>query len=417
MLVGQKRIHRAWLVFAGVCLFNMLGYGLIVNCFGAFLLPTSQGLGISVTEVSLTHSVRTICGTLGSLAAGQLVQRIDLKKYLAGICVALGAAALLTSLSTQLWQLLLCAALMGLSIGMGVYTLVPLVIPQWFRQPAGYIGFATACGGMGGILFAPILTWLMGGYGWKAGYYLMMAVALLIMLPVAVLLIRYSPGSVGLLPYDNGRPGKEDAAAGQDPSAGATLGQALRSPAFYLIILFFVAVALVSGVYTHMPNMLRERGFADQQTGYLYSFYQLGAAGAQFLVGLLCIRLNIRRTIHLFMGLILVGIVGIGFLDTGFALTALLVLLVGSGRAVGVVAGPILVRGTFGPRHYNTIFSGVYTSYLAAVAVSTTLYGLIYDASGSYHVAYGVIIACCLVTMLSAQLAAWKGARGRWARG
>lgn len=399
----HRKVHRAWLVFAGVCIFNLIGYGLIVNCFGTFLVPTSQGLGISITEVSITHSVRTICGTVGSLLAGQLMQRIDLKKYLAGICIAIAAAAFLTSCSTQLWQLLLSAALLGLSVGMGIYTLVPLVIPQWFKQPEGYIGFATACGGIGGILFAPLLTWLMGTQGWKMGYYLMVAVALLIMLPIAILLIRYSPRSLGLQPYDNGKRREKKPANSLDENDGATLQKAVRSPSFYLIILFFVSVALVSGVYTHMPNMLREEGFSDIQAGYLYSFYQMGAAGAQFLVGLLSIKLNIKRTIHLFMGLILVGVVGIGFINPGLTFTALFVLLVGSGRAVGVVAGPILVRNTFGQKHYNTIFSGLYTSYLGAVAVSTTLYGLIYDTGHSYHYAYFVIIGCCAITMLSTQ--------------
>lgn len=402
-MVRKKKTHKAWFVFAGICIFNLIGYGFIVNCFGIFLLPTSLGLRISVAEVSLTHSVRTICGTLGSLVTGYLIHRIDLKKYLACICISIAVAALLISRSTQLWQLLLWSAFLGLLVGMGIYTLVPLVIPQWFRQPERYIGVATTCSGIGGLLFVPILTWLMGKYGWKAGYYLMVAVAILVMFPIALFLVRYSPRSVGLQPYENGKIKKTTAKIKKDAYVGVSLRQAIRTPAFYLIILFFVSAALISGVYTHMPNMLREKGFTGIQTSYLYLFYQVGTVVAQFLVGMLSAQLNIKRTIYLFMGLILTGIIGIGFLDTGFAVASLLAFLVGLGRAVGVVAGPILVRSTFGLKHYNTIFSGLYTSYLVTVAISTTLYGLIFDFSNSYRIAYFVIMACCVVAIFSVQ--------------
>ena len=62
-MVRKKKIHKAWFVFAFASSIP-IGYGFIVNCFGIFLLPTSLGLRISAAEVSLTHPVRTICGTL-----------------------------------------------------------------------------------------------------------------------------------------------------------------------------------------------------------------------------------------------------------------------------------------------------------------------------------------------------------------
>lgn len=407
----QERRHPAWRVFVGVCAFNFLAYGLIINGYGAFLLPTSQGTGLSVTAISLTHSVRTICGTFGSLLAGRVIDRFPLKAYLAVVCVVIAGASFFTALSSQLWQLLLSAGLLGWACGMGVYTLVPLVVPQWFTRPEGLMGIATACGGIGGIVFAPVLTGLMESLGWQSGYFTIVGVALLLMLPIAAGLLRYSPSELGLSPCNNekksfggkasGRRGESAVNPALDSEmAGAslTMGEAVRTPSFYLIAVVFMAVAFISGMYTHFPSMLREEGLSAAATGAMYSFYQVGVASGQLLIGMLSLKLNIKRTMYLFMAMVAAGLLGVVFLSSGpFLLLAFFAILTGSGRAVGVVAGPILVRSAYGQAHYNRIFSTLYTAYLATVAVSTTLYGLIYDQAHSYRNAYVLILLCCAV--------------------
>lgn len=196
----QASRRRATAVFLGVCLFNFAGYGLIINCFGLFLSPVSVAQNISITEISLTHTVRTLCGMAGTVLAGRLMPRYDLRKYLALVCLGLAGAAVLTARSTVFWHFMLSAALLGFAAGLGIYTLVPLVISEWFTAPGGYIGLATACGGLGGIVFSPVLARVIQCRGWQAGYLLIAAVALLVMLPAGVFLIRFRPGELGLEP-------------------------------------------------------------------------------------------------------------------------------------------------------------------------------------------------------------------------
>ena len=118
----QASRRRATAVFLGVCLFNFAGYGLIINCFGLFLSPVSVAQNISITEISLTHTVRTLCGMAGTVLAGRLMPRYDLRKYLALVCLGLAGAAVLTARSTVFWHFMLSAALLGFAAGLGIYT-------------------------------------------------------------------------------------------------------------------------------------------------------------------------------------------------------------------------------------------------------------------------------------------------------
>ena len=185
-------------------------------------------------------------------------------------------------------------------------------------------------------------------------------------------------------------------------------------PVFYLIICLFVAAALVSGAYTHVPAMLRFKGYGDLAVGGLNACYQLGAALSQFLLGALSVRWGIRRTMELFLSIIAAGLLLTG--SDSAVLTGLFVLMLGGGRALGVVEGPILVQEAFGRRYYNTIFPNIYTAYLAACALTTTLYGIIFDSTGSYTVVFLFILACVSLAAVSALGALFCIRRSPWRR-
>ena len=105
---------------------------------------------------------------------------------------------------------------------------------------------------------------------------------------------------------------------------------------------------------------------------------------------------------ELFLTIIGVGAVGLLLTGSGSViLTGVFALMLGGGRALGVVEGPILVREAFGHRCYNTIFSNLYTAYLTACALTTTIYGLIYDSTGSYTVVFLFILVCIVLAALT----------------
>lgn len=55
--------------------------------------------------------------------------------------------------------------------------------------------------GVGGTIFSPIVTMLLGKYGWRHTYQIMALIVLVIALPAAFFILRKRPEDMGLKPY------------------------------------------------------------------------------------------------------------------------------------------------------------------------------------------------------------------------
>lgn len=68
--VKPTRPHRAWLVFAGICLYYFVAFGLIYSGFGLFLSSMSEDLGIPYVQLSATATVRVLAGMVTTAVIG-----------------------------------------------------------------------------------------------------------------------------------------------------------------------------------------------------------------------------------------------------------------------------------------------------------------------------------------------------------
>ena len=192
---------------------------------------------------------------------------------------------------TQLWQLLLWSAFLGL----------------WWAW-ALHLSTAGDSRGLGSLKdildlrpvaesvasVVPILTWLMGKHGWKAGYHLM-AVAILVMFPIALFLFILLGAC--LQPYENGKLKttakiKKDAYVAYHLSSYSQFG-------IYLIILFCFGSPFRECIPICLICFLEKGSLAYKPVISIYSTEV--AVVVQFLAGMLSAQLNIKRTIYLFM--------------------------------------------------------------------------------------------------------------------
>ncbi len=54
--------------------------------------------------------------------------------------------------------------------------------------------------GVGGTIFSPVITWLLGAYGWRSTYRIMALIILVLALPAALFILRKRPEDMGLYP-------------------------------------------------------------------------------------------------------------------------------------------------------------------------------------------------------------------------
>ena len=145
---------------------------------------------------------------------------------------------------------------------------------------------------MAGLVAMPLIAQLaMRGHGWRGGW-LAIGVAVLAVgfVPVWLLMVR-RPEDLGLLP-DTPRPPPAPRSRATAPAAhlepSFSRRQAVRTPAFWLLLLYTVLVYPVqAGVSLHQAANLIERGIAPTIAATIVSLFSLMSAVASAACGLM----------------------------------------------------------------------------------------------------------------------------------
>jgi len=311
--------------------------------------------------------------------------------------------------------------LVGGGANMMTYTVHSQFLPNWFVARRGLaISIAFAGAGIGAIVLLPWLQSIILDQGWRASCW---AIALLVLFAVAPLnpLVHKRPEDIGLLPDGasaaSGEAGPTKPSNVVDPAWVAiewTLARALRTARFWWIAVgYFCALVAWYGVQVHQTKYLTEIGY-----GPLVAAWALGAVSVigipgQIILGGLSDRIG-REWIWT---------AGCAGFAVCYALlmamehapsTALLYAMVFAqgffGYALASVMGAIVAEIFEGP-HFGSIFGTITVALIGGGAAGPWLAGFIHDATGSYRLAFGLIIGCCIVSAAAIWLAAPRKVR------
>jgi predicted MFS family arabinose efflux permease len=116
-------------------------------------------------------------------------------------------------------------------------------VTGWFDTHRSLaVSLVSAGMGMAPLTMSPVVAWLVSAYDWRTTMQIVAVIVAVIMIPVA-LLVRRPPALAG---------GHAAASAGGGPSSEMSLGQALKSPQFIILLLTnFFCCATHSGPIIH----------------------------------------------------------------------------------------------------------------------------------------------------------------------
>jgi MFS family permease len=80
------------------------------------------------------------------------------------------------------------------------------------------------------------------------------------------------------------------------------------------------------------------------------------------------------------------------------------------GYALTSVMGPIVAEIFEGP-HYGSIFGTITVALIGGGAAGPWITGIIHDATGSYRLAFLLVIACCIISVAAIWIAAPRNVR------
>jgi len=322
--------------------------------------------------------------------------------------LTMGAGLILASLVTEPWQLYLTlGALVGGGVNCLAYTGQSIYLTNWFVRRRGLaLSIAFSGVGIGSITILPWLGWLIGTSGWRSAC-VSLGILLLALLGPLNLPLKQRPEDMGLHPdgLSSDHASTDHAASIVDHAWAAvdwTLGRALRTRRFWWLAAgYFCGLFSWYAVQVHQTKYLIEIGFAPGEAALALGLVSLVAVPGQIALG----REWVWMIGNLGFVVCYLCLIGLRSAPTPMLLYAMILAQGTLGYGLTSVMGPIPAE-IFAGRHYGSIFGTVMVAAILGGAAGPWITGVIYDAIGTYSIAFWIAAGCNLISILAIWLAA-----------
>ncbi|MBA1204273.1 MFS transporter [Pseudomonas capeferrum] len=378
LAIDLTEFRQGWRVL----ILALLGIGTSVGVaplysFGTLVLPLQEAFGWSREQIQPAIAFLFAFSIIAVQISGWMIRRYGLRPVAICSLVTLSVGFLLLTLMTgAIWQLYAGYALLAFA-GMGttVVTWTQLV-NLWFERNRGLALAIILCGtGLAALVLPPSISWLISMTDWRAGFWVLAALPLLITLPLSVLWMRSDSPIT-----------QAAAAPGEAPRLpGMSLRQAALAPRFWLCNLALVlSVTSMIGMVTSTVPMLRDKGLSATDAALAFSVYGISLILGRVVVGYLVDRIWAPGVAFVVLSLPALGCLIFAATDTHMTSLMLASVLVGLGSGAEMDIAAFLMARYFGMRDYSRIFS-LHMGFIGLGATAAPLYfAYLYAQTGSY---------------------------------
>jgi MFS family permease len=403
---AKKKGFYGWAVVAGAGLRLFSQTGTLTYSLSVFLPTICEHFNWTRAAVSGAVSLRgMLMGILGPLA-GIMIGKFGARKML--ICTiitgAIGIAAMYTI--NEIWQVyLFYGVIVGAALGLGGTLGITTLVNNWFiRKRTIAMAIALIGGGLSGMVFPLIIVWLISKVDWRPTFPILGAIALLLGAVISGLIIRNKPEDMDQVPDGTtaeAEKGKEESTAPplkvyQTPVDWETK-QAMRQPTTWIIIFSSMASGFATAVLqTHQVAYLQDIGFSEVASASALGLITGLAIIGHLIVGALSSRMEVR---HMAILCSVIRVVAVIILMN--AATLPMVYLYSSllGIAMGgtIVIRPSFIGAYYGRTNFAQISGWMMPFNLVSMALGPILAGFIYDTTGTYQIAFIIMLVLTVV--------------------
>ena len=402
------RFYYGWYVLFGMVVAMIVAEGLTLGSLSAYTEPLEQRFGWSRAEVSMGFSVTV--GTIGLFAPiiGRLIDVVGPRRLMLIGAPLCAVAFALLAFMTQLWQWYVYLGVSSLALGMVAYMPAQALAVRWFdRRRAIALSIIGASVWMGQLIMLPLVQLIITRLGW-ADAFLYSAMLIVGAYIVAFIFVR-----------DHPREGESDAPATTLATAapaqpvvlsGLTIGQAIRTPLFWTLVLgLMLLYFVVFGWLSQGVPYYRSVGFSDTWSAQIVSLTAGGAVIWLLTAGTQIERFRRPERVASICALFVCGSLIVLYLTGGSipGVSIAVVLYV-----VGFAAAPpleaLMLSRAFGLKNFATIMGTAFMFQTIAIVFSPIIAGSLYDRNGNYDlvlVIYAICVAAsCLVFLVASRL-------------
>jgi len=387
----EPHLNR-WMVLTSSVLINLcIGSG---YAWSVFQKPLIERFGWTTADASLAFTLSFGVVPLAMMIAGKIQDRIGPRLVILVGGALFGGGIVAAGCIQSLWGLY---ASYGITAGFGMGTVYACTVAntvKLFPDRRGLAsGLAAAGFGSGAVVFAPLATWLIGGWGVLAAFKIL-GVGYLVAIPALAILIQTAPP--GFAPAGWVPPVRTERGAA---SVDKNWKQVLCDPQFYLLwCIYALGTAPGLMVIAHASPFGQEAIKISPRTASVaVSILALANTSGRIFWGWVSDKIGRLRTVivmFVLAGLVMAALPAVAGLATLIA--ALVVVGLCFGGFMGIF--PSITADAFGPKNLGMNYGVMFTAFGLAAFVGPWLAATIKEHNqGDYTQAFTIAAALALV--------------------
>jgi MFS family permease len=373
-----------------------------------FVYPVSQDLGWSRALIAGAASLGGLAASVASPAVGWLSDRY-------GVRLVLTSGVLILGLSTisLAWATVPIAFYLAYGAGRVIFSSsiqigASVIVAHWFvRQRGRATGILFLFQSAGMVLFPLIASLVIQYRGWQEAWILLGALVWIVALgPVSLLLIQW-PEDVGLRPDGDTAPGVvDDASSATEPEEPAwTLREAISTPTLWLLAVATGSLFVVqAGTNIHQAAYFIGQGLGITVAAASVSLNAVFAGVGSVLWGWMAERVPVRITFALVA--LVMAITSALFTTADTVKEAMAYASLFGISVAGILVVPAVAYANYFGRRSLGLIRGVTEPFVSlGQAIGAVASGIIFDVTGSYHIAFVIFSGVGLAAIMPLLLA------------
>ncbi len=395
-----------WRIVAACFVIAAFAWSLGLFGSSVYLQSLTANRGWAVSQISSAITLFFLVSAAVQKLVGRSIDRFGPRPVLSIGCLSLAAGVALIGQTDSPWQLYPCFALVGIGWSTLSTTGISATVAPWFERHQGRsMTLALMGASLGAIVGVPMLIAALARFGLETGLLLAALSAVVVLLPLIGMVLRYrSPATLGLN-RDGDLPAVgEPIAPAQRPIANSNNRSRLL---WSTTAGFALALTVQIGFITHHVKL------AQPMLGAHGAGLLVSAAGVAALIGRMILvrivdRVDVRR---LAAGILLLQTLALIAIAAWPSAGVLVVASLAYGYGIGHVTtlGPVVVRREFGASAFGATYGTAATVIQLSSAFGPLLLGALRDGFGSYRPGLAVAALFTLLGCLALLVGRGRG--------
>jgi MFS family permease len=396
--------HYGWYIVAmGTAL--QLTTNFVSQAFAILVVVMRDNFGWSLTAIVLAYSLRSIVGALLAPYAGIMGDRYGAKRVmLVGGAFFAGGLILLSTI-TELWQLFVYYSIV-LGIAQAMFRVnIPTTVAAWFKKKLGVaVGIQQSAGGMGASVLAPGLTILLTQTDWQTAFMLIGVVGGALVFALLAF-FHGEPADRGMRPYgtdeNDKTPVEAFTSAVSKVRSQVFLQHAKQTRAFWFLpLVHHLGCVGHSIVMVHGVFYATTKGVSLEAAAFIISIYSFSSVASRLMVPILADRMGAKGVMACFYFIQGAAVLMLFWTQEPWQFYIFAVVF-GVGFGGEMSAFLVVNRQYFGMGPVRTVFGVQSMASGLGMALGGLVGSVIYDAFGSYNLAWIVSFVGSLGGMLA----------------